>query len=128
MNASASSGVPFAALTAQASWMPVSSRFRQIGSPFTSPVVMPEAVVVSAIGARKASLLQRIFCSSALNWQLKPNPRNFSIVDARRVSPVKKKPLGARTATDERSCPERRARTRRRCRRHDVPGHIANGG
>src|ERR1019366_8905164 len=88
MNPAGSRGVPLAVLTAQASWIQASIRFRHTGARFSSPAVMPEAVVVSAYGPRNASLLQRIFASSALNLHVNPNCCNFSMVDASRLSPI----------------------------------------
>src|SRR5882762_2176610 len=80
--------MPLAEATAQDSYTLASIRFRQTGSFLTSPIVIPEAAVVSAQGASIASLFHNIFCSSVLNWQLKPNCLNFSIVDASLLSPI----------------------------------------
>src|ERR1700682_655374 len=88
MKLAGSSGVPLAVAAAQASYMASTIRFRHTGSLKTSPMVIPDAVVVRAHGARIASLFHNIFSSSVLNWQLNPNCRNFSIVDASRVSPI----------------------------------------
>ena len=58
---------PAAVPTAATSRSTASSLFRQAGSRIHPPIVSPEAVVVSANGARKDSFVQRIFISSATN-------------------------------------------------------------
>ena len=115
---------PSATATAQASLTHPSNRAHQPGSERTSPSGPPEAVVASAKGAKKQSLLQSMVTSSSRTSQVKPAVRSSSHKVSARARVAG---LGATcTSTNAESC---RTRPGTICSASTriVPGKIRSG-